>query len=202
MGRCILYGRKIHKLCVCSSLIHVHLLLCFRCVCVCVCVCSIRIQDVSVHQIPRLHDFLPNLPSYPNRFARTKSTIRAGIVTASSHHHHGHQPAGPFQLSRGIKAGVPQSELAQQHHLHHPPEEVQYSQFIKEGDVVLLDIVRRSGLGPGGAKSFIRAGPREEIVWAPGEAVAAIVTCGGLCPGLNDVIAELFNTLFYNYVSQ
>lgn len=23
----------------------------------------------------------------------------------------------------------------------------------------------------------------------------------GLCPGLNDVIAELFNTLYYNYVS-
>lgn len=27
----------------------------------------------------------------------------------------------------------------------------------------------------------------------------AIVTCGGLCPGLNVVIRELFMALFYNY---
>jgi 6-phosphofructokinase len=38
-----------------------------------------------------------------------------------------------------------------------------------------------------------------EVIWAPGEVKAAIVTCGGLCPGLNDVISELFVTLYYNY---
>ncbi|KAG0492426.1 hypothetical protein HPP92_005824 [Vanilla planifolia] len=36
-----------------------------------------------------------------------------------------------------------------------------------------------------------RAGPRKEIYFGPGDVNAAIVTCGGLCPGLNDVIRQL-----------
>lgn len=36
-----------------------------------------------------------------------------------------------------------------------------------------------------------RAGPREEIFFEPGEVKAGIVTCGGLCPGLNDVIRQV-----------
>lgn len=31
---------------------------------------------------------------------------------------------------------------------------------------------------------------------------AAIVTCGGLCPGLNNVIRELVNSLFHLYKVQ
>ncbi|CAH2049452.1 unnamed protein product [Thlaspi arvense] len=40
-----------------------------------------------------------------------------------------------------------------------------------------------------------RAGPREEIYFRPEEVKAAIVTCGGLCPGLNDVIRHIVITL-------
>lgn len=36
-----------------------------------------------------------------------------------------------------------------------------------------------------------RAGPREEIYFEPEEVKAGIVTCGGLCPGLNDVIRQV-----------
>lgn len=36
-----------------------------------------------------------------------------------------------------------------------------------------------------------RAGPREKIFFKPEEVKAAIVTCGGLCPGLNDVIRQV-----------
>jgi len=36
-----------------------------------------------------------------------------------------------------------------------------------------------------------RAGPRKEIYYEPEEVKAAIVTCGGLCPGLNDVIRQV-----------
>ncbi|CAN6448230.1 unnamed protein product [Victoria cruziana] len=38
---------------------------------------------------------------------------------------------------------------------------------------------------------YPRAGPRREIRFDPSEVKAAIVTCGGLCPGLNTVIREL-----------
>ena len=43
-----------------------------------------------------------------------------------------------------------------------------------------------------------RAGPRKEIYYEPEEVKAAIVTCGGLCPGLNDVIRQV---LFFQYYS-
>jgi hypothetical protein len=36
-----------------------------------------------------------------------------------------------------------------------------------------------------------RAGPRKDIYYEPVEVKAAIVTCGGLCPGLNDVIRQV-----------
>ena len=36
-----------------------------------------------------------------------------------------------------------------------------------------------------------RAGPREKIYFKPEQVKAAIVTCGGLCPGLNDVIRQV-----------
>ncbi|KAF8067362.1 PFK5 [Scenedesmus sp. PABB004] len=41
----------------------------------------------------------------------------------------------------------------------------------------------------------IRAGAREVIYHDPRNTTAAIVTCGGLCPGLNDVVAGLVNKL-------
>ncbi len=47
--------------------------------------------------------------------------------------------------------------------------------------------------------SFLAAGPRKQIFHDPAWTRAAIVTCGGLCPGLNDVIKGLVNTLWYFY---
>eukprot|EP00879_Flechtneria_rotunda_P013593 GHRR01014199.1.p1 GENE.GHRR01014199.1~~GHRR01014199.1.p1 ORF type:complete len:431 (+),score=144.29 GHRR01014199.1:565-1857(+) len=41
----------------------------------------------------------------------------------------------------------------------------------------------------------MRAGARETIYHDPRHTTAAIVTCGGLCPGLNDVVAGLVNKL-------
>lgn len=44
-----------------------------------------------------------------------------------------------------------------------------------------------------------KAGPREKLFFAPGRVHAAIVTCGGLCPGLNDVIRSIVMTLWNQY---
>lgn len=48
-------------------------------------------------------------------------------------------------------------------------------------------------------KKYLRAGIKEEIFYKPSEVKALIVTCGGLCPGLNSVIREIVMTLHYNY---
>ena len=47
--------------------------------------------------------------------------------------------------------------------------------------------------------SFERAGPRAKIYFKPKTTRAAIVTCGGLCPGLNDVIRALVMELYQWY---
>lgn len=44
-----------------------------------------------------------------------------------------------------------------------------------------------------------KAGPRARIYFDPAEVHAAIVTCGGLCPGLNNVIRSTVMTLWYRY---
>ncbi|KAJ3368915.1 hypothetical protein GGF31_006051 [Allomyces arbusculus] len=44
-----------------------------------------------------------------------------------------------------------------------------------------------------------RAGPRKHLFFNPSHVVAGIVTCGGLCPGLNNVIRGLVSCLFYRY---
>jgi len=49
------------------------------------------------------------------------------------------------------------------------------------------------------ALSFEEAGPRERIYFNPAKTTAAIVTCGGLSPGLNNVIRSLFYELSENY---
>lgn len=44
-----------------------------------------------------------------------------------------------------------------------------------------------------------KAGPREMIYFDPVHVNAAICTCGGLCPGLNDVIRAIVNCLYRRY---
>ncbi len=47
--------------------------------------------------------------------------------------------------------------------------------------------------------AFERAGAREKIFFEPKQTKAAIVTCGGLCPGINNVIRSLVFELTFNY---
>ncbi len=47
--------------------------------------------------------------------------------------------------------------------------------------------------------SFESAGPRPSIFFEPAGLRCGIVTCGGLCPGVNDVIRSVVLTLTYGY---
>jgi 6-phosphofructokinase 1 len=46
---------------------------------------------------------------------------------------------------------------------------------------------------------FEVAGPRKKIFFDPARTNCAIVTCGGLCPGLNDVIRAIVMQAYYRY---
>lgn len=43
------------------------------------------------------------------------------------------------------------------------------------------------------------AGPREKIFFDPSKLKCGIVTCGGICPGLNEVVRALVMSLFFHY---
>jgi 6-phosphofructokinase 1 len=67
--------------------------------------------------------------------------------------------------------------------------------YITETDRVLLDavqgIAKKRGVDVAGLPAFNPGGPREKLFFEPSEVTAGIVTCGGLCPGLNNVIRGL-----------
>lgn len=46
---------------------------------------------------------------------------------------------------------------------------------------------------------FEQGGPREKIFFDPSKVRAGIVTCGGICPGLNNVIYAITLALWHNY---
>jgi len=47
--------------------------------------------------------------------------------------------------------------------------------------------------------SFERAGPRKKIFFDPSKTKCGVVTCGGLCPGINDVIRSVVLELYHIY---
>jgi len=60
-------------------------------------------------------------------------------------------------------------------------------------------IVRDPQAPPAAELLFELAGPRAKLFFDPKQTRAGIVTCGGLCPGLNDVIRSLFLELRHAY---
>jgi 6-phosphofructokinase 1 len=47
--------------------------------------------------------------------------------------------------------------------------------------------------------SFEKAGPRKNICYDSSRLKCGIITCGGLCPGINDVIRAIVLSLYYSY---
>ncbi|ERM94446.1 hypothetical protein AMTRI_Chr04g190030 [Amborella trichopoda] len=78
--------------------------------------------------------------------------------------------------------------------------------YVNDDDRALLKVIKYSSPTSAGAECIDpnctwveqwvhRAGPRKQIYFDPTEVKAGIVTCGGLCPGLNDVIRQIVFTL-------
>ena len=71
---------------------------------------------------------------------------------------------------------------------------------VDEDESVLLDATRSGCRRCEGEPTVLEAaGGRRKIFFSPDAVGAAIVTCGGLCPGLNDVIRGLTMVLWYRY---
>ncbi|MGB9618631.1 MAG: ATP-dependent 6-phosphofructokinase, partial [Desulfomonilaceae bacterium] len=75
--------------------------------------------------------------------------------------------------------------------------------FVDDSERILFDISAEkvceevsAGKEP---VAFMRAGPRAKIFFDCSKLKCAIVTCGGLCPGLNNVIRSVVLTLYHSY---
>ncbi len=75
--------------------------------------------------------------------------------------------------------------------------------WVEDNDRVLFDL--SAGLAEECIKkgqspiSFLKAGPKRKIYFDISKLKCAIVTCGGLCPGLNNVIRSIVLTLYHTY---
>ena len=75
--------------------------------------------------------------------------------------------------------------------------------FVDDTDKVVLDVKLKNLIKMveegKDFTAFELAGPRKEIYFDPSKLRCALVTCGGLCPGLNDIIRAVVLELFYGY---
>jgi 6-phosphofructokinase 1 len=71
--------------------------------------------------------------------------------------------------------------------------------FVPDDVRVLASVETRLGGQTDTEVSFEKAGPRREIYFDPAHMRAGIVTCGGLCPGINSVIRSLVLELHFSY---
>src|SRR3989304_2794005 len=73
------------------------------------------------------------------------------------------------------------------------------AKFVPDGSYLRLPIEVNKNKPPEPELLFEKAGARQNIFFDPQRTKAAIVTCGGLCSGLNDVIRSVFLELQMNY---
>jgi 6-phosphofructokinase 1 len=83
------------------------------------------------------------------------------------------------------------------------PSPMSTDQFLTDKDHVLyhqnLDEIKKFLASGDEPPRFEMAGPREKLYFDPSKLKCGIVTCGGLCPGVNDVIRAIILGLFYHY---
>jgi 6-phosphofructokinase 1 len=75
--------------------------------------------------------------------------------------------------------------------------------FVNDTDKVVLDVnvntIMKMVADGKELPAFELAGPRENLYFDPSKLRCGLVTCGGLCPGLNDIIRAIVLELFYGY---
>lgn len=94
------------------------------------------------------------------------------------------QSLGPAKFKSPVQTASPSMFVSDQKRLAHRPHTDDIAAAIAAG-------------GP--IPSFEVAGPRAKVFFDPQTVKAAIVTCGGLCPGLNAVIRGLVMQLWHRY---
>ncbi|MCP4670373.1 MAG: ATP-dependent 6-phosphofructokinase [Desulfobacula sp.] len=84
--------------------------------------------------------------------------------------------------------------------INHIKEGEPEKRFVSDDARVIVDVKMKNLKTPLQKNiSFDQAGPREKIYFDPSKLKCAIATCGGLCPGLNDIIRSIVLELYHIY---
>lgn len=146
---------------------------------------SVALTELTVLEVPRLSALLPQFDAkLPNK-KRGEVSSAAVVGGAGS-------PAGG--ASAGSAAAPRSGEEGR--------GDAGFVSFTRDQSFIIGDIVWSGAPAPGEkavSRAYLRAGPRASLYFRPGEVRAAIVTAGGLCPGLNNVIREVVMTLWHTY---
>ncbi|MFC1578160.1 ATP-dependent 6-phosphofructokinase [Thermodesulfobacteriota bacterium] len=82
-------------------------------------------------------------------------------------------------------------------------DETGSSSFVSDQDRVIIEVddirVNQMIKDAKALPCFELAGPRRRIFFDPSKLKCALVTCGGLCPGINDIIRSIVLELHYAY---
>jgi len=82
------------------------------------------------------------------------------------------------------------------------PSALNYCRFIGQEETLSLQLTEEEAdlsVSAGEPLVFEKAGPREKLYFDSSKVKCAIVTCGGLCPGINDVIRAIVMDAYHHY---
>lgn len=82
------------------------------------------------------------------------------------------------------------------------PSPLPYCRFVGHEEQMELNLTEEEADVPGAfsvSMSFEKAGPRGKMYFDSSKVKCAIVTCGGLCPGINDVIRAIVMDAYHHY---
>ncbi len=74
-----------------------------------------------------------------------------------------------------------------------------FCDFVHDDETVAANALSHSPHGAADQGAFERAGPRAQIFFDPATLGVGIVTCGGLCPGTNNVVRAAVMELWFHY---
>ncbi len=82
-------------------------------------------------------------------------------------------------------------------------DEAQARRFVSDSERILVNIrenhVMKALKNGKNLLSFEHAGPRRKIYFDPSKLRCAVVSCGGLCPGTNDIVRDIVLALHHSY---
>ncbi|MGE4556002.1 MAG: ATP-dependent 6-phosphofructokinase [Desulfovibrionaceae bacterium] len=82
------------------------------------------------------------------------------------------------------------------------PSVMQYAKYVSDDDRILINVAEEEPDSDAGKPQYLefeKAGPRAFTYFDSSKTKCAICTCGGLCPGINDVIRAIVMEACYHY---